>query len=349
MIDHETLPQKLMQDWRISSGLSGEDSEKISKHWDPRSDQDYLLSQKFYHSKPRKRYSLTQKHLILQKHREGQSKSLIMSSTGVPRSTLNYFIKNSNQLETLDHESVMKDGTGSALSEIQKECISKYVEPPTYPVTIGSIQNHVLEVSGSKPRKRDVKAYLNKELKMSYRKGSSLHYNAKTQENKLYQCIFSWSVLKEIYQLKYVINIDEWSYNRDVQNSYSWLPKNKNCNILNPEHSGRCSLIAGLWIDGEFFSMVVNETVNSEHIVIYMWVLREWLRVRNIDIDSEVVITMDNAKVHLSEYTSKKMSAMGYTVHYLPPYSPHLAPIETIFKYAKSKVKCLYNHKKLNF
>ena len=53
--------------------------------------------------------------------------------------------------------------------------------------------------------------------------------------------------------------------------------------------------------------------------------------------NSNSIIIMDNCSVHHVDSVSDVIQEMGSIVHYLPPYSPNLTPIELLF----SKLKLL--------
>ena len=52
------------------------------------------------------------------------------------------------------------------------------------------------------------------------------------------------------------------------------------------------------------------------------------------------VVVMDNCSVHHIQQTVS-MIGVGAIVHFLPPYSPDLNPIEECFAKVKSEIKCL--------
>ncbi len=53
------------------------------------------------------------------------------------------------------------------------------------------------------------------------------------------------------------------------------------------------------------------------------------------------VVIMDNASIHHVEEAVKAIEDVGAVVHFLPPYSPDLNPIEETFSKVKSTMKSL--------
>ena len=51
------------------------------------------------------------------------------------------------------------------------------------------------------------------------------------------------------------------------------------------------------------------------------------------------VILLDNATIHHTEHVIKLIQSVGAIVHFLPPYSPDLNPIEELFSKVKACLK----------
>lgn len=138
-------------------------------------------------------------------------------------------------------------------------------------------------------------------------------------------------------------------FNRDLKNSYSWLPKNKTSNILNINASGRWSLITAIWSDGQIFSQIVRETVDKINFQKFIWLLHFSLKSRLKIKPNRITITLDNASVHAWESTRTLLNGFGYNTRFLVPYSPTLAPVEGFFHLIKAKIRAKYWSKELNF
>ena len=278
-----------------------------------------------------------------------RSKGWIWQQVGIPKSTLNYIIKNQDKINKISGDSVSEDLNRSKLSLKQKQWIDEYVRPPTYPTTLSQIINK-LELEFKTPaKKRDVKAYLKKEANFSFKKGSLRHSNSVLEKNLLFQVLFNCNFLSQILDSKYLFNIDECCFNRDVKQQYSWLPKGFNSSILSSEFTQRWSVIWGLGIDGEYLSILVNDTVTSDDFIWYLRVLFLCMKHRKIKLKDEWLLLLDNAKIHLSNISVKNLNSMSFHTLFLSPYCPQFAPIESLFKQLKAKFKKMNVRKKINF
>ena len=57
--------------------------------------------------------------------------------------------------------------------------------------------------------------------------------------------------------------------------------------------------------------------------------------------DSHSVVVMDNCAIHHTEPIASITQEVGSLVHYLPPYSPDLNPIESAFSKVKLELQQL--------
>ena len=142
--------------------------------------------------------------------------------------------------------------------------ILNYVSPPKPPLTIEKIQKHIKLKHNIVRNKRTIKNLLKNILDYSYKRGSSISKTGTTKKIQIQQSVFSWRILSEILKDKYIINIDEASFNHNLKMEYSWLPKGITSAIINQNYSGSKSLIVAYCSDGEYLWMTLKETVNSE-------------------------------------------------------------------------------------
>ena len=57
-------------------------------------------------------------------------------------------------------------------------------------------------------------------------------------------------------------------------------------------------------------------------------------------INSHSVVILDNCSIHHCSEVVSSLNDIGVLVHFLPPYSPDLNPIEEAFSKVKSELKC---------
>ena len=159
-------------------------------------------------------------------------------------------------------ESIYEDLFNISQNEIID--ILNYVSPPKPPLTIEKIQKHIKLKHNIIRNKRTIKNLLKNILDYSYKRGSSISKTGTTKKIQIQQSVFSWRILSEILKDKYIINIDEASFNHNLKMEYSWLPKGITSAIINQNYSGSKSLIVAYCSDGEYLWMALKETVNSE-------------------------------------------------------------------------------------
>lgn len=100
---------------------------------------------------------------------------------------------------------------------------------------------------------------------------------------------------------------------------------------------GRLNLIGALAWGKEKRTLhfeLVEESVKGAHVVVFIDELA-----RNAPADQLTVIVLDNARFHASTRVKEKRphwEAQGMFLRYLPPYAPHLNPIEALWK----RLKC---------
>ena len=129
------------------------------------------------------------------------------------------------------------------------------------------------------------------------------------------------------------------AFSRDLKQNYSWLPKGSTSQVINLNISGTWSIIAGIWLDGQFLWMLVHSTVDSKIFQKYMSILKYAISKRDKLKNLQVTITLDNATIHNSDSTIERLKQLCLNVDFLPAYSPMLAPVEIFFKQLKSKFR----------
>lgn len=101
----------------------------------------------------------------------------------------------------------------------------------------------------------------------------------------------------------------------------------------------KISAIAAMGIDGFVSTKCSTESVNEEIFCnfIELYLLPHLLPYNGINPRS--VILLDNATIHHTERAIKLIQSVGAIVHFLPPYSPDLNPIEELFSKVKACLK----------
>ena len=144
-----------------------------------------------------------------------------------------------------------------------------------------------------------------------------------------------------LYKQDMLIFIDEsGSDNRDTLRKYGYSIRGKPPRSLKLLVRGeRVSVIAALSNDGVETLRVVRGTGDGDTFLEF--VERELLPVLQPfnGMNPNSVVIMDNCSVHHVARVKSLISEVGALLHYLPPYSPDLNPIEKCFSKVKSCLK----------
>lgn len=121
--------------------------------------------------------------------------------------------------------------------------------------------------------------------------------------------------------------------------SYGWIQKGQDKLIDTTGSRTRLNLIGALSL--EDIGATVTETydtINSESIVRFFWKLKK----EHYPLEQKVHLILDGAAYHRAELVKDAAKVLNIELHYLPPYSPNLNPIERLWKvmneYARNNV-----------
>ena len=81
-------------------------------------------------------------------------------------------------------------------------------------------------------------------------------------------------------------------------------------------------------VDGESIAIVSNSCRTGDFVSL----LRD---VRSANPDAMIILVVDNAKIHIAGETRRVADELDIVLVYLPPYSPHLNPIEFVWRDCK--------------
>jgi putative transposase len=122
--------------------------------------------------------------------------------------------------------------------------------------------------------------------------------------------------------------------------SYTWSKrgtKNRLCVPVRWGSHGRLNLIGALAWGKEKRTLhfeVVEESVKSDQVTAFIDALS-----KDATPDRLTVVVLDNARFHTSTQVKDKRpmwEEQGVFLRYLPPYAPHLNPIEALWKRLKN-------------
>ena len=166
-------------------------------------------------------------------------------------------------------------------------------------------------------------SYKKEVLKLSMRPLKEIQfYNLFSQVDD-YQIFWKWNIL---------LILTKQVFNRSLTNNYSWLPKGISNSILNINATGRWSILVAIRWDGEFLVQIHKSIIDSELFQQFLCILNYVLNFTMKTNSQTIVLNIDNASTNVSERTKMVLSKMNCWVNFLPPYCPHLAPVELFFQ-----------------
>jgi transposase len=125
---------------------------------------------------------------------------------------------------------------------------------------------------------------------------------------------------------KSFLYVDESGFAPTTQRDYAWAECGRKIyGYRSGERRPRTSLIAALSEKQLIAPMLFSGTCNT--ITFNSWLEQELLPYLN----NNVVVVVDNAAFHKSKETERIITKTGAILLFLPPYSPHLMPIEQTF------------------
>ena len=280
---------------------------------------------------------------------KGVSVERLMFKYNVSKSTI-YKIKNTMQNKKFKESSITniyEDVFGLNIDAMNETF--KAIIPPKPPLTIQGIRLKLKSDTNLNVSTNNISKYLRNWWRYSFKKGSSTSIAGSSSMILEMQTIFSWRIVKEILNKKYIVNIDESSFNKDLKMEYSWLPKGVTSSIINQFYCGSTSMLTAFWSDGEYIWVILNDTVNSTRFSDFLWIVRYFLDLMDLNTPDKTIILLDNAAYHRSYETKEKLKELNLNTIFLPPYSPVFAQVEQYFKQIKSKIRSLKVSKPINY
>ena len=136
-----------------------------------------------------------------------------------------------------------------------------------------------------------------------------------------------------------MVKIDKSSINKSIMTNYSWELKSKPIESKNSLFSDPLSLIMAICSNGSWMSFMIDETIGSINFIWFISILHHWIVSNNYYEYNKVLLLLNNWSYHKSNNSMKILKILGYTIAYIPTYSPDFAPIEMCFCILKRNLK----------
>ncbi|WP_262946603.1 IS630 family transposase, partial [Xenorhabdus indica] len=170
----------------------------------------------------------------------------------------------------------------------------------------------------------------------SYKKPKGVPH--KFDADKQQQFIDDYQALKDgVNQNEPILFIDAVHPSQSTKLSYGWMKAGKN-QVKVVETTGsrtRLNILGALNLQ-RIEDTVIKEypRINAESIAYFFGVLRE-----TYPLSQKIHIILDGAGYHRAGLVKEMAYVLNIELHYLPPYSPNLNPIERLWKYMNEQVR----------
>jgi transposase len=119
-----------------------------------------------------------------------------------------------------------------------------------------------------------------------------------------------------------------------TQLMYGWILKGVRKEIATTGRQKRLNIIGGICLNGHRFSYREVDKVDAVNICDFLWHLRQANPGKYY-----VHVIWDNARPHRNDEVHRFAKELGIKLHYLPPYSPNLNPVERVWKLMHESVR----------
>jgi transposase len=260
---------------------------------------------------------------------EGWSVSDIAQALRVHESTITRHTADYLQKQKLSYS---KGGSKSYLSDEQTNQLVEHLTENLYHHT-HEIVVYIQHQWGITYTVSGLNKWLHKN-NFSYKKPKGRPYKADSEKQadfiKKYEKLKSSLTPEET-----VLFMDSVHPTQATKISYGWIPKGKTHEVSTTASRTRINLIGALSLDKIEDTVVADyETINGKSITNFFDKLR-----KQYSIENRLHVILDCAGYHRSDEVKKKAESLNMVLHYLPPYSPNLNPIERLWKVMNENVR----------
>ena len=223
-------------------------------------------------------------------------------------------------------------GSKSKLTDKQTKELIKHLKEVTY--------THVYQICSYIQNTYDVTysvSGLNKWLHshgFSYKQPKGVPH--KFSEEKQAEFIEEYETIKSSLQEDDVLMfMDAVHPTQATKITYGWLPTGTDKAVETTGSRTRLNIISAIRL-GHLPDTITSryDTINSDSIIDFLEQIRRALPDKKI-----IHLVLDGAGYHRTKSVQEKALELGIILHYLPPYSPNLNPVERLWKVMNEKVR----------
>lgn len=215
-------------------------------------------------------------------------------------------------------------GSSSKLSIDQSVALERHLEQFTY-TKVQDICEYVFQEFSVSYTVSGMHSWLNKHS-FSYKKPKGVPKKADEQAQRDFIHHYE-DLLNEVDEDEPILFIDAVHPTQATRLSYGWIKKGKNKLIATSASRTRVNIIGALNLETMALHSSHVDTVNNVSIIEF------FKKVERAYASSPAIhIILDQAGYHRAEEVKDYEKNSRIQLHYLPPYSPNLNPIERVWK-----------------
>ena len=212
-------------------------------------------------------------------------------------------------------------------SSIIQQQVKDYIEGITNPFWVDDVIKFIKQKTGVVVQKHQLRSFMKSNLGLTYKKAASRPTHLDWKLVSCLKSLFWIRMIKNLKNIKAIVNLDESWLNRNTRVKYSWLPKGKHCSVTNIKFKNSLNIISAICSNGLSINVWVNGTTKSDTILKFLKVLNFKLVVWSGLKLWEWLMILDNYAVHRTKIIKEYFKNTDWKVHYNVPYWPELAPI----------------------
>lgn len=224
-------------------------------------------------------------------------------------------------------------GSQGKLSNIQSQQLEAHLLEHTY-LYVKDIVAYVEITFGIKYTTHGLRNWLQRR-QFSYKKPAVVPGKADERQQK--EWIAEYEKLRaELPENEAICFIDGVHPTHNVQSAYGWIKKGIRKEI--PANSGRSRLNLSGAVDIISHKVIIqaDQTLNANSTIAFFQKIEKAYPGKD-----KIHVFCDNARYYKNKDVQNYLEASKVKLHFLPPYSPNLNPIERLWKWMKERV--IYN------
>ena len=224
-------------------------------------------------------------------------------------------------------------GSESKLTEAETQALTAHLHEVTY-LYVKDIAAHVQSTWGISYTVPGLRNWLQRH-EFSYKKPAVVPGKADKQQQEAW--LAEYEKLKQnLPENETICFMDGVHPTHNVQPAYGWIKKGVRKEI--PGNSGRSRLNLSGVVDIISHKVFIqeDEMLNAEATMSFLRKLEE-----GYPIKTKIHLFCDNARYYRNKAVTHYLKTSKIQLHFLPPYSPNLNPIERLWKWMKERV--IYN------